>query len=230
MKHLIIICAGGFGREIYNSALESHGYGEEFDVKGFLDDNPHALDGYMNYPGIIGTIKDYQPEEDDVFVCAVGNVKTRRLLTEEMLAKGGEFQTLIHKTAYISNMNVKLGVGCLILADARIHCDVTLGDYVIIQPTAILGHDVVVGSWSLINTMSNCGGASRIGECVTIHVNSFIMPMAVIEDDVTVGAGSVALRRVKAGQTVFGVPAKPPILPKVGGAVDEYPCELNLAA
>ncbi len=218
MKHLIILCAGGFGREIYNSALESHGYGEEFDVKGFLDDNPHALDGYMNYPGIIGTIKDYQPEEDDVFVCAVGNVKSRRLLTEEMLAKGGEFQTLIHKTAYISNMNVKLGVGCLLLAGARIHCDVTLGDYVIIQPAAILGHDVVVGSWSLINTMSNCGGASRIGECVTIHVNSFVMPMAVIEDDVTVGAGSVALRRVKVGQTVFGVPAKPPILPKVGGS------------
>ena len=213
MKNLIIIGASGYGREVYNTAVESIGFKEEFEIKGFLDDNLNALDGFKGYPPIIGTIKDYQPMTNDVFVCAMGNVMTRKRVSEMILERGGEFYTLIHKTAYIS-MNVTLGKGCMILAGARLHCDVTIGDYVIIQPFAIIGHDCVVGSWSLINTYSDLGGGSKLGEGVTLQINSFVMPLAVVGDYATIGAGSVTIRRVKAGQTVFGVPAKPVVAPK----------------
>lgn len=229
MKHLIILCAGGFGREVYNSALESIGYGDEFDVKGFLDDNPDALDGFEGYPSIIGTIKDYQPEEGDVFVCAVGSVKTKIAICEGIIAKGGVMYTLIHRTAYISR-NVVMGKGCMLLACARIHCDVTLGDYVTVQPYATVGHDVTVGKWTHINAYADCGGMSKIGEGVTLHTTCFVVPLSIVGDYATVGAGSVAMRRVKAGQTVFGVPAKPLRLPKVGGAIDVFSCEFNPAA
>lgn len=214
MKHLIIIAAGGFGRETYCSATEAIGYGTEFDVKGFLDDNPNALDGYEGYPPIIGTPDDYVPQEEDVFQCAVGSVKTRRELSEKILAKGGEFLTLIHKTAYLSK-NVKVGKGCMILAGARIQCDAKVGDYVIMQPYAILGHDVQVGNWSLINALADCGGMSKVGEMCTINTTAFILPLSKIEDGATVGAESLVLRKVKAGQTVMGVPAKPLVVPQM---------------
>ena len=45
MKHLVIIGAGGYGREMYGAALGSVGYGTEFDVKGYLDGNADALNG-----------------------------------------------------------------------------------------------------------------------------------------------------------------------------------------
>ncbi len=212
MKNLIIIGAGGFGREVYCTALESIGYGEEFVVKGFIDDNVHALDKFEGYPPILNTIDGYQPEEDDVFACAVGVVKTRRILSEKIIAKGGAFQTLIHKTAYIGK-NAKVGEGCIILAGARIHCDVTVGKYVIVQPYSILGHDVQVGDWTLINALADCGGMSKVGDMVTLHTTSFILPLSVIEEGATVGAGSVVLRKVKAGMTVMGVPAKPVLTP-----------------
>ena len=64
MKHLIIIGAGGMGRTMYSNALESIGFGETFDIKGFIDDNLNALNEYPNYPPVIATIKDYQPVED----------------------------------------------------------------------------------------------------------------------------------------------------------------------
>ena len=44
MKHLVIIGAGGYGREMYGAALGSVGYGTEFDVKGYLDGN---ADGFL---------------------------------------------------------------------------------------------------------------------------------------------------------------------------------------
>ena len=68
MKHLIIVASGGMGRTVYSMAKECIGYGETFDIKGFIDDNLHALDGFENYPSILGTIKEHQPQDGEVFV------------------------------------------------------------------------------------------------------------------------------------------------------------------
>ncbi len=50
MKQLIIIGAGGMGRTVYDSALGSVGFGEDFEIKGFIDDDLNALDGFDNIP------------------------------------------------------------------------------------------------------------------------------------------------------------------------------------
>ena len=43
------------------------GYGEEFVIKGFIDDNVNALEEFEGYPPMLGSIEEYCPEEDDVF-------------------------------------------------------------------------------------------------------------------------------------------------------------------
>ena len=48
MKKLIIIGAGGMGRTLYDMAQESIGYKTEFVIKGFIDDNVNALDGFID--------------------------------------------------------------------------------------------------------------------------------------------------------------------------------------
>lgn len=212
MKQLVIIGARGFGREIYNSACESIGYGTEFVIKGFLDDKKDLLDDKEGYPPIISSVEDYQIQNDDVFVCALGDVHYKEHYTNIILAKGGVFIPLIHKTAYISK-NVKYGKGCIFLAGSRVHCDVVLGDYVTLQPYCVVGHDVTIGSWTIVNALVDCGGYSHIGNRVTLNTTSFVIPKAIVEDGAVVGAGSVTMRKVKAGQTVFGVPAKPVLTP-----------------
>lgn len=214
MKHLIIIGARGFGREVYCSACESIGYGEEFDIKGYLDDKADALDGYNEYPPILGAVETYEIEPDDVFICALGEVKWKKHYSQLILDKGGEFITLIHKTAYVGK-NSQVGKGCILLAGCRVHCDVKVGNYVTIQPYAILGHDVTVGNWCHINAYADCGGFSEMCEGATLHTTSFILPKSKVGKYATVGAGSVVLRKVPDGMSVFGVPAKPVLTPKV---------------
>ena len=68
---MIIIGSGGMGRSLYDNALESVGYGSEFIVKGFIDDNLHALDDFLNYPPLIDRISSYVPQKNDVFVCSI---------------------------------------------------------------------------------------------------------------------------------------------------------------
>ena len=69
MKQLLIIGARGFGREIYDLAINSQGYSVTFIIKGFLDDKKDALDEFLNYPSIVSSVENYEIQIDDVFIC-----------------------------------------------------------------------------------------------------------------------------------------------------------------
>ena len=206
MKNLIIIGAGGMGRTVYSNALESVGYGEKFVVKGFIDDNLEALDGFPNYPPVIGTIRDYQPQEDDVFVSSMGGA-SRRPCMEEIIRRGGEFLDLIHQTARLLT-NVKLGKGNFIGAYTVIGNDVVIGDYNMIQSYTIIGHDAKVGNYNRIDTHVTCVGGVVIEDDVNIHTSAVISHNVVVETGAHVGALSFVIKKVKAGTTVMGNPAK----------------------
>lgn len=206
MKNLIIIGAGGMGRTLYSNAMESVGYGEWFTVKGFIDDNQHALDGFHNYPPIIGSIKEYLPENEDVFVSSIGGT-SRRACMEEIIRRGGEFIELIHRTARIYT-NARLGKGNFIGAYSVVGNDAEVGDYNMIQSYTVIGHDVKIGSWNRIDTHVTCVGGVVIENEVNIHTSAVISHNVKIESGAHIGACSFVIRKVKAGTTVFGNPAK----------------------
>lgn len=206
MKNLIIIAAGGMGRTFYDIARESIGYGIEFTIKGFIDDNLQALDNFEGYPPILGKISEYQPQNDDVFVCSIGGASRKKCM-EEIISRGGEFQTLIHKTARIGT-NVKIGKGNLIAAYTSIGADATIGDYNMIQSYTVIGHDAKIGNWNRIDTHVTCVGGTIVGNEADIYTSSVLNHGVVVEDGAHVGACSFVIRRVKAGTTVMGNPAK----------------------
>lgn len=207
MKDLLIIGARGFGREIFAAAQDCIGFGTAFTIKGFLDDNPHALDTTPGYPPIIDSVEHYQPTYNDVFVCALGDPKWQKHYADIMLEKGGQFINLIHPTATIGK-NTTLGVGCIILRDVGISCDITIGDFVTCQSRAIMGHDVKIGSFCHFGSYSFMGGYVQVGDLSTVHPGSIILPHVKIGAQCIVGAGSVVIKKVKDGETVYGNPAK----------------------
>lgn len=207
MRQLLIIGARGYGREVYNWTMDCISSGLDVTVKGFLDDDADVLSGFDNYPPIISSVEDYIPEENDVFLCALGDVKYRKHYAEMILAKGGSFISVIHPTASVSQ-NFRIGKGCVVGRFCAISCDVELGDFVSISAHSVLGHDVRVGNYCHIGALSNLSGGVVLQDGVTIHPKADIIPHIIIESDAVVGTGSVVLRKVKTGTTVFGVPAK----------------------
>ena len=206
MKQLIIIGAGGMGRTVYSNVLESVGYGETFEVKGFIDDDLQALDGFSNYPPVLGTISGYQPEADDVFVCSIGGA-SRRLCMESIISRGGEFINIIHRTARLLT-NVVLGKGNFIGADTVIGNDAEIGNYNMIQSYTIIGHDARIGDYNRIDTRVTCVGGIVIGDEVNIHTSAVINHNVTVENKSCVAALSFVIKDVKAGTTVIGNPAK----------------------
>jgi sugar O-acyltransferase (sialic acid O-acetyltransferase NeuD family) len=207
MKNLYIIGARGFGREVFALAKECDGFQKDYVIKGFLDDKADALNGYVDYPPIISSVEQFAPSENDVFICALGDPHWQRHYAEIVLEKGGKFISLVHPTASIGK-NTKMGIGCIIHRDVFISCDISFGDFVTCQPKAVVGHDVIVGDYCHLGTNTVMGGYSQVNSLTTLHPGVIILPHVKVGEDCVVGAGSVVIRKVKLGTTVYGNPAK----------------------
>jgi len=207
MKNLVIIGAGGYGREVLNLVIHCNESTKQFSIKGFIDDNITALDNFQGYPPILSTIKNYKIEKDDVFVCAIGNIQLKKELCSHILQLGGNFITLIHPSTRI-NQNTKIGNGVLVFMNSNISNDCIIDDFVTIQGFVGLGHDTIIGKWSHINTFTFTGGGVIIGDEVLLNTRSTILPKVKICSNAVVGACSLVVRNIKEPITVFGVPAK----------------------
>ena len=206
MKQLLILGAGGMGKEIYYTARHSIGYGTEFVVKGFLD-YPNPEWDINIYPPILGLEDDYEIQPNDVFTCSIGDVHLKRKVCEKMKARGAKFQTLIFNNAQIGD-NVTIGDGCIIDPYARIGADATIGENCLVQTFAIVGHEAKIGDYCRLDCRSLLVGGVILKNNVTVHTNAVISHNVVVDDDATIAALSFVIRKVKAGKTVCGNPAK----------------------
>lgn len=208
MKHLVIIGARGFGREIYRTFINTNPYiSKEIDVKGFLDDKADALDGLKGeWPPIIGAVETYEIQEDDVFFCALGDSHWRKHYADIISEKGGQFINIIHRTAIVSSV-AALGEGCIVGAYTTISPNVKIGKHVMIQAYDDFGHDAEIGDYASIESYVFLGGYAKVGELATMHTKSSIIPHKSVGKECVVGFGSVVMRNFKDGVHVFGNPA-----------------------
>ena len=189
MKKLIIIGAGGMGRQVSLFAKACTGYQKEYVIKGFLDDNPNAMVGFEEFPPLLGSVDNYEIQPDDIFFNSIGDVAAKKKCITKILDRGGEFITLIHPTAIISE-GTKIGCGCMISCRAGIGTETEIGDFCLIQDNAIIGHDVKVGNFCRI-------------DC-----NVVLIAGVKLDDGVCVHTSSVINHNVHIGMAVQGNPAK----------------------
>ncbi len=206
--NLIIVGAGGLGRETFSWLSHEIQGKPGVRIKGFLDDNPQALRDYPYLVGVIGSIMDYRPNTDESLILAILNPKIKKKIAESLIQKGADsFYTLIHPSALIGT-NVRIGKGCIICPYCILTNDITIGNFVFINTNSTIGHDVTVGEYTSINGKTEITGNVTVGCQCLLGVGAKIIPGRKVGDSATVGAGSVVIRNVPASVTVFGNPAK----------------------
>ena len=212
MENLLIVGAGGFGRELYGIARECNGFGDRFCIKGFLDDNPSALDGFNGYPPVIGSPQSYVPQPEDSFITAIGSIAARRRCVEALEQRNVRFISLVHRTATLG-MNVEIGAGTIIAQNAFVSADARIGRHACVFQSVVVGHDTVVGDFAHVYSLCAIGGNVKIGNGAAVYPGARIVPNRSIGDGAVVGIGSVVLLNVQPGTTVFGNPAAPQVIP-----------------
>lgn len=206
MDNLIIIGAGGFGREVASWAAQHPLCGVSWKIAGFLDDLYPSLSLPSGCPPLLGSIKDHLPSPTNRYICALGRPATKQSCVQLLLERDACFINLIHPSVTIGD-RVKLGQGIILCPGVRITCDSEIGDFTAINLNATVGHDTSIGAWCQISSHCDIMGHVTIGEGSLLGSSAIILPRVKVGHSVTVGAGSVVVKSVADGQTVFGNPA-----------------------
>lgn len=205
-NNLIIVAAGGFGREVYTWACQAVCAGSPWIIKGFLEDRPEVLGRFRYNVPILASIESYEPTGNDLFLCAVGEPFVKQRICALLEAKGARFATLIHPTAVIGH-EVHIGSGSIIGPLTQLSCDIQIGKHVVFGTNSNTAHDTIIGDYGQVCGSCEINGSAVLEEGVFLGSHATVLPRARVGAWAKVGAGSVVLRRVKPRTTVFGNPA-----------------------
>jgi len=206
-KKLIIVGAGGCGREVLQWALAAMPYQSEWHIAGFLDDNPEALKGYETGYALLGAVSSWQPQSDEVFVCAIGSPGVKKRVALSLEERGARFATIIHPTAILAT-TAFLGKGVVLSPFSTVSADAVIGDHAFLNLNTSIGHDAKVGSYSTLSSYVDVTGYVKIGDSVFVGSHVAIVPKVSVGDGAFLCAGSIIMTHVKQGQKMLGNPAR----------------------
>lgn len=206
MKKLIIVGAGGFGREaIYLAEDIKRSYETDWEIGGFIDDNLKALDNVDIDYKIIGRISDWEIKNDEVYAIGIANPQVKCKIINYLFSKGAHFISLISPRAYIEK-KAKIGIGCIVTPGVIVGDCANIGDFVNLAG-CMVGQDCEIGDFSTITGFANTTTA-KIGKRVFMGSQSLVLNGLKVGDDVFICAGSIVFSNIKAGLKVLGNPAK----------------------
>lgn len=207
MKDIVIIGAGGFGREVAWLIEDINKVNKEWNIVGFVDDNENIQGIEVNGYKVVGDVEWLKKQEMNV-VSAIGDPIVKKKVMERLKDSKNTYPVLIHPSVIYSD-KVSFGEGSIICAGNIITVNIEIGKHVIINLDCTIGHDAVLGNYTTVLPSVNVSGFAETEECVSIGTGSAIIQGVKIGENTVIGAGSVVVKDLPANCTAVGAPAKP---------------------
>lgn len=205
---LVVIGAGGFGREVLQLVRDINSARPTFDLIGLLDD------GDVNVPllarlGVphLGP-SSHLAEVDATYVVAIAAAEPRRRIDRLARSLGRQAAILVHPQASVGR-DVVLGEGAIVAAGARLTTNIVVGRHAHINLNCTVGHDSVVEDFATLFGGVHVGGGCVICEGSMLGSGCVILPNVRVDRGAVVGAGAVVVRDVAPDVTVVGTVARP---------------------
>jgi sugar O-acyltransferase (sialic acid O-acetyltransferase NeuD family) len=211
MTPLVIIGAGGFGREVHSIIAALVEDGADWVVEGFVDDSPHeAHRRQVTRLGceLVGSVRDLACRTTPFSaVIAVGSAAARSAISSALADALVTYPVLVHPDATVGR-GVTFAPGAVVAPGARLSTNIVVGRHVQVDQNVTVGHDSVLQEFSRLNPQACVSGSVQVGAGALVGANATILQGLAVGDDATVGAGAVVTHDVAASSVVKGVPAQ----------------------
>jgi sugar O-acyltransferase (sialic acid O-acetyltransferase NeuD family) len=205
-RPLVIVGAGGHGRETLDVVEAINAVEPRWEVLGFAADDADAdLLARRGVP-LLGP-PSVLADLDAAYVIGVGDGAARRRLDDRLTGWGRHPAVLVHPLASTGS-DVRLGPGVVLAAGARVTTNVTLGRHTQLNVAAVVSHDAVVGDHVTLSPGVLVNGNARIDDGAFLGTAAVVLPGRVVGAGAIVGAGAVVIDDVAPAATVVGVPAR----------------------
>lgn len=208
---LVVVGAGGFGREVLDVVDAMNAVGPTWDVIGVADDAPtesnltRLADRGVRY---VGTLEQLAASDTRcAYVIGVGSTAVRRRLADRLDAAGFHAATVVHPSV-TSGFRVTIGEGSVVCAGVRLTTNIAIGRHVHLNLNATVGHDSAIGDFVSVNPLASISGDCTIEDGVLIGVAGVVLNGITVGSGATVGGAACVVRDVRAGTVVKGIPAK----------------------
>ena len=188
--------AGGHAKVIIDIILSSTNYV----IEGIYDDSPSEKEMY-NIP-IITSLSELKINE---IIISVGNNKIRKKIADVLSAR---YLSIIHNKSVISKLDVTIGEGTVVMANAIVNPNSKIGNHCIINTAAVVEHDCIIENFVHISPNATLAGNVSIGEGTQVGLGANIIPGVSIGKWCIVGAGSTVIEDIPDFSIVVGSPAK----------------------
>lgn len=206
MTDIIIVGAGGCGREVANWIEDINKLKETWNILGFLDDNPDVLESVRCEYKVIGSIKGHSPQKGVKYAMGIASPNAKKNIGNELMQKGASFASIIHPSTKVYS-EYELGMGLVTYPNSKIATGCRIGNFVTLQST-ILGHDAELEDYVTVSSSCGITGGVKLHEACFVGDHACIAVGLEIGAEAYIGIGSVVIRDVKQGEHVFGNPAR----------------------
>lgn len=207
MKDIVIIGAGGFGREVAWLIEDINKVNKQWNLLGFIDDNDEVQGQNLNGYEVLGKL-DWLMDKEVSVVNAIANPIIRKQIMDQLKNSSNTYPTLIHPNVVYSE-TVEFGEGNIICAGNILTVNIEIKNHVIINIDSTIGHDAIINDYCTILPSVNVSGHVHLEECVTVGTGSAIIQNVPVGKNSTIGAGAVVTKEIPANCTAVGTPAKP---------------------
>lgn len=208
MKDLAIFGAGGFGREIACLVKSINNKRPTFNFIGFFDDGKPAGDK-NDYGAVLGDLETLRNWGKPLSVAiAIGSPKIIEKIVSNVNNDLVDFPNVVSPDVkYLDEESCTMGIGNIICTGCLFSCNTQIGNFNQFNGYITVGHDVRIGNFNSIMPGVRISGGVTIGNRNFFGFNSGILQQKSVGNDITVGAGTVIMRKLKDGCTYVGVPA-----------------------
>jgi sugar O-acyltransferase (sialic acid O-acetyltransferase NeuD family) len=205
-ENVVIVGAGGFGREVLQWLRDASAAGSKQRVRGFLDDTAPDLSVFGLDVPVLGPVDAGVLDEGERCILAVGDPAVRLALAARLEAAGARFTTLVHPSAVVAP-SARLGAGVVVCPFGFIGPDATVGAHALINVRASVGHDARIGRAAVLSPHACVGGAAEIAEAALLGSAAVVLPRQRVGAGARVAPGAVVHSAVPAGVLALGNPA-----------------------